>query len=90
MLTTPYQQAFERIRAKYQEMPGMRLTLEQVQRLSGVDRAVCERVLEDLVRAKFLSPGPDGGYARYRDGDPSRLRAPNTYLESSKGRRVRA
>ncbi|MQA30548.1 MAG: hypothetical protein GEU82_12055 [Luteitalea sp.] len=60
----PYRQAFERIRAEYLEMPGMRLTPAQVQRLSGVHVSICALVLEDLVRAQFLHMGPDGGYAR--------------------------
>jgi hypothetical protein len=54
MNTLPYQQAFDRIRAEFMEMPGMRLTPEQVSRLSGADRNVCKSVLEDLVRAGFL------------------------------------
>jgi hypothetical protein len=29
----PYQQVFERIRAEFTEMPGMRLTPQQVERL---------------------------------------------------------
>ncbi len=61
---SPYEQAFNRIRAEYEEMPGMRLTPEQVERLSGVDRAVCRRVLDDLVRAQFLATRHDGLYCR--------------------------
>ena len=64
MRTLPYQQAFERIRSEFLEMPGMRLTPAQVERLSGLDRATCTCVLEDLVRAKFLFVGPDKTYAR--------------------------
>jgi hypothetical protein len=60
----PYRQAFERIRAEYLEMPGMRLTAAQVQRLSGVDISICALVLQELVRAQFLQMGPDGSYAR--------------------------
>lgn len=71
--TRSFQQAFERIRADYIEMPGMRLTPGQVRRLSGVDTAVCGLVLEELVRTKFLQTGPDGRYARVTDG-PSALR----------------
>jgi hypothetical protein len=66
----PYRLAFERIRAEYLEMPGMRLTPAQVQRLSGVDIAVCKLVLDDLVRARFLHKWPDGSYARGTDGRP--------------------
>jgi hypothetical protein len=71
----PFQQALERIRAEYQEMPGMKLTLEQVERLSGVDRSVCQQVLDALVNAKFLSLRRDGSYTRAQDGSPTRLPA---------------
>jgi hypothetical protein len=67
MNTLPYQEAFERIRAEFLEMPGMRLTPQQVERLSGVDRAVCKCVLDDLVRARFLGVLPNGSYARLSD-----------------------
>jgi hypothetical protein len=63
-LVSPYEQAFKRVRAEYQDMPGMRLTARQVQRLSGVEKSVCKRVLDDLVRAKFLYIEHDGAYAR--------------------------
>jgi hypothetical protein len=56
-----------RIRAEYLEMPGMRLTLRQAQRLCGVERQVCERVLQELVRAGFLYVSADGSYARVTD-----------------------
>jgi hypothetical protein len=59
-----YRQAFDRIRAEFLEMPGMRLTANQVHRLCGVDVTICATVLEDLVRARFLQIGPDGTYWR--------------------------
>jgi hypothetical protein len=71
----PFQQALERIRAEYQEMPGMKLTLEQVERLSGVDRSVCQQVLDALVNAKFLSLRGDRSYTRAQDGSRTRLPA---------------
>jgi hypothetical protein len=49
------------------EMPGMRLTAAQVERLSGVDAPTCRIVLDDLVRANFLNAGNDGTYARRAD-----------------------
>jgi hypothetical protein len=61
---SPYEQAFNRIRAEFMEMPSMQLTPEQVERLSGVGSSVCRRVLDDLVRARFLSIGASGVYAR--------------------------
>lgn len=69
MENLPYQQAFERIRSEYLEMPGMRLTAPQVHRLSGVEIAICAVVLEDLVRAGFLHKGPDGRYGRGGSGE---------------------
>ena len=68
---SPYHQAFDRIRAEYVEMPGMRLTLRQVQRLSGVDVTICQAVLEDLVRAGFLRTGIDGAYLRTSPDGPA-------------------
>ena len=67
MAQSPDVATIERIRAEYLEMPGMRLKVEQVQRLCGVDGSVCRRVLDTLVEAKFLCLNPDGTYARFTD-----------------------
>jgi hypothetical protein len=48
-------------------MPGLRLRFEQVQRLCGVDEAICKRVLDSLVEGEFLCVKPDGAYARRSD-----------------------
>lgn len=66
-----YQQALDRIRAEYLEMPDMRLTASQVQRLSGVDVAIGQQVLDDLVLAGFLRLNADGTYARRTDDAPT-------------------
>jgi hypothetical protein len=58
-----------RIRAEYLEMPGLRLTLDQAQRLCGVERGLCKTVLDALVAARFLCIKPDGAYARTCDGE---------------------
>ena len=60
-----------RIRAEYLEMPGLRLTLEQAQRLCGLERALCQQVLDLLVDMKFLCVKPNGSYARVTDGADS-------------------
>ena len=74
----------ERVRSEYLEMPGLRLTSEQVQRLCGLDRAVCHDVLNALVEMKFLAKKPDGAYARLTDGaDMSRLRVAKASLRNS-------
>jgi hypothetical protein len=57
-----------RIRAEFMEMPGLQLTDKQVQRLCGVERTVCQLVLDALVEMRFLSVKVDGTYARLTDG----------------------
>jgi DNA-binding GntR family transcriptional regulator len=67
-----HEQLFNRIRAEYLEMPGMRLTIQQVQRLCGVERTLCQAVLHALVEAKFLCVKPNGTYVRMTEGDVPR------------------
>jgi hypothetical protein len=43
-----------RIRAEFLEMPGLRLTLRQAQRLWSLDAATCASLLEALVDSRFL------------------------------------
>jgi len=64
----PHNAMLTRIRAEYLEMPGLRLTVEQARRLCGVDRALCQMVLDALVNEKFLCVKSDGAYARVTDG----------------------
>ena len=42
----PHHAVLQRIRAEYLEMPGLRLTQEQAGRLCGVERALCQVVLD--------------------------------------------
>ena len=51
-----------RLRAEYMEMPGLRLKTEQVQRLCGIERVMCQSVLNSLVDGKFLCVKADGKY----------------------------
>jgi hypothetical protein len=67
----PHTALLTRIRAEYLEMPGLRLTSEQVQRLCGADRLLCQRVLDMLVDVKFLCAKPNGAYARLTEGADS-------------------
>jgi len=68
----------ERVRAEYLEMPGLRLTVEQVRRLFGVEGPLCQRVLDGLVSAQLLCAKSDGTYARVTDGAVPRLREEKT------------
>jgi hypothetical protein len=58
----PHEQILERLRTEYREMPGLRLKLEQVQRLCGMEQPLCKLALETLVEAKFLRVSSDGAY----------------------------
>jgi hypothetical protein len=58
-------QLIERIRAEYLEMPVVRLTAIQVQRLCGVDAGTCAAVIDALVTSRFLSANADGTYVRH-------------------------
>ena len=70
----------ERIRTEYLEMPGWCLTLEQMQRLSRVERMLCKRYSDAPVDAKLLCVTSDGAYARFTDGEMSRPRAAKSDL----------
>src|SRR5262245_9158239 len=62
-----FQRVIERIRAEFQEMPGMRLTAEQIARLCGIDRSRCAEALERLLAADYLQLADDGSYSRPSD-----------------------
>ena len=57
-----------RIRAEYLEMPGLRLTLDQAQRLWGLERAECQHALSALVATRFLHVSTRGFYVRVTEG----------------------
>ena len=70
------QRVLERLRAEYLEMPGMKLTIDQVQRLCGIEQTMCKLVLDALVKTRFLCLKSDGTYVRLTEGSwprPSRL-----------------
>jgi hypothetical protein len=62
----------QRIRGEFVEMPGLRLTAAQAQRLWGLERPACEELLRRLVNDNFLSQTRDGSFIR-TDGGPRRL-----------------
>ena len=64
----------QRIQGEFVEMPGLRLTPAQAQRLWGLDRGTCEELLKVLVKAQFLSQTRDGSFMR-TDGGPRRMTA---------------
>lgn len=59
-----------RIFAEYAEMPGLRLTRQQAQRLWALDAETCLAALEYLAESKFLYLARSGQYVRLTDGPP--------------------
>jgi hypothetical protein len=58
----------QRIYAEFLEMPGLRLTCQQAQRLWDLEESACLQLLEFLVDAKFLCRPGHGMYTRLTDG----------------------
>ena len=52
----------QRVRAEYREMPGLRLTHRQAQRLWNLDSGTCETVLDILESTRFLRRTFDQSY----------------------------
>ena len=51
-----------RVRAEFRDMPGLRLTCGQAQRLFGIRVDICERVLSTLVAEGTLRRAADHRY----------------------------
>jgi hypothetical protein len=66
-------EVLQRIQGEYVEMPGLRLTTKQAQRLWGLERDICDALLGALVDAKFLSQTRDGSFVRLDGARPTRL-----------------
>ena len=65
-------EVLQRIQGEFGELPGLRLTAPQAQRLWGLDRDVCDALLGALVDAKFLSQTRDGAFVRLDGAPPMR------------------
>lgn len=67
--TTPgsgpsFENLLQRIQGEFLEMPGLRLTPAQAQRLWNLDALVCEALLAALVDAHFLVRTGAGAFLR--------------------------
>ena len=56
--------ALARIQTEYLEMPGLKLTLEQVGRLCGLTHDMSEAALAGFTRSGFLRRAQDGTFLR--------------------------
>ena len=53
--TVPLDQLTARVRAEFREMPGLRLTIPQLQRLCGLEPKVCSQVVNALLERDVIS-----------------------------------
>ena len=58
--TATMEQMLRRIQGEFLEMPGLRLTCRQAQRMWNLDALVCEALLAALVDVRFLVQTSDG------------------------------
>jgi hypothetical protein len=80
----------ERVRAEFLEMPGLRLTAAQVERLCGIEQTTCKAVLGALVDARFLRVSANGIYSRLTDGEIPRPRPANAEQTHEGDERLRS
>jgi hypothetical protein len=60
--TSTDSQLVQRIREEFQEVPGLRLTLDQAVRFWAIDVETCQQVLTALSEMGFLAKMSDGRY----------------------------
>jgi hypothetical protein len=70
-------EAVELIQMEYAEMPALRLTFWQAQRLWNLSEELCERALTALIASGSLARTPDGAYVR-RGSFPNVESAPDS------------
>jgi hypothetical protein len=66
-------EVLQRIQGEFVEMPGLRLTASQAQRLWGLEPDICDALLGALVDARFLSQTRDGAFVRVDGAQPGRV-----------------
>ena len=71
-----------RIFAEFNEMPGLRVTQQQAQRLWGLDAQTCLHALNRMVEIGFLARTSTGEYARLTEGPHTALRMAKAELDT--------
>jgi hypothetical protein len=72
---TPSFELVMRAMREFDELPTLRLTLEQAMRLFSLDRTACREVLDTLVERQILRRDRTGRYARADHDEPSEHRS---------------
>jgi hypothetical protein len=65
--TTTIRDVVQRVQGEYRDMPGLKLTEAQAQRLLGIERDTCSVVLSTLIHRRFLRRTANGLYVRAWD-----------------------
>ena len=63
--------ALQKIQGEFIEVPGLKLTVPEAQRLWGLERDTCDALLDALVDARFLCRTSDGAFIRQDGAGPS-------------------
>jgi DNA-binding IclR family transcriptional regulator len=68
-MTPRVEEAVQKLKGVFLEVPGTQLSLVDASRLSGLERNTCRMILEALEDVRFLRRAPNGLFVR-RDGQP--------------------
>ena len=67
-MTPRVEEAVQKLKDVFLEIPGTQLSLVDASRLSGLERNTCRMILEALEDVRFLRRAPNGLFVR-REGD---------------------
>ena len=81
---TPIERLESCVQGDFLQAPGLRVTIEQAQRLWGLDGESCKRVLAVLVERGFLIRDAAGRYARPVAKWPASFRMAKAQASSTK------
>jgi len=63
-MTPRVEEAVQKLKGVFLEMPGTQLSLIDASRLSGLERNTCRMILEALEDVRFLRRAPNGLFVR--------------------------
>jgi DNA-binding IclR family transcriptional regulator len=69
-MTPRVEEAVQKLKGVFLEIPSTQLSLVDASRLSGLERNTCRMILEALEDVRFLQRAPNGLFVR-RDSRPS-------------------
>jgi DNA-binding IclR family transcriptional regulator len=72
-MTPRVEEAVQKLKGVFLEIPGTQLSLVDASRLSGLERNTCRMILEALEDVRFLRRAPNGLFVRreYQPSSPS-------------------